>query len=150
DGGTKWTDITPVVSLATNGSSSGLLRGIAVSPNDPNTAYAVVSAFTFGNKGEVWQLTSTDGKTWTPTDLTGTGLPNVPVDSIVLVPSVNAVVVGTDVGVYATAAVNGSSTVWGRVAGGLPNVQAVDLATQTYSDTGTIVAVGTHGRGVWE
>jgi hypothetical protein len=153
DGGSTWTDITPAIALAGGvkvNFTQGVFRGLAVSPTDPNTAYVTVSDFTTGNVGEVWQLSSTDGKKWTSTDITGKGLPNVPVDSIVLVPSVNAVVVGTDVGVYATGTVSGAKTVWTRVGSGMPNVQVVDLQTATYTDTGTIVAAGTHGRGVWE
>jgi hypothetical protein len=164
DSGSTWTDITPAIPFAGafRFSSGGLFQGIFVSPTDANTAYAVTSAFTTGDVGRVWQLTSKDGKSWTSTDFTGTGLPTVPqspgpgvlgvpINSILFLPAENTFVVGTDVGVYFTNKVAGGATVWSRLATGFPNVQVTDLQTRSYPDTGgDMLAAGTHGRGLWE
>ncbi len=139
-----WTTITP---RAGGVVSAGPFPGIAVNPNDSRTAYVVVGAFTNGGTGEVWQTTD-GGANWT--DITGSGLPNLPVQSITLFPPTSVVFVGTDAGVFATNQVQGASTQWVDYSGGLPNAQVVDLEPAFLSTTQPVLAAATHGRGVYE
>jgi hypothetical protein len=140
--GGSWTTITPP-------GSSGTATSIAADPNNGNTAYVVYANFvspgSTGN-GQVFQTTN-GGTSWT--NIGGTTFPDFPARSVIVVPNSSLVAVGTDVGVYATSSVNGTNTVWSRLASGLPDAQAVDLEAATIQGQ-TILAVGTHGRGMWE
>jgi hypothetical protein len=138
-----WTNITPPFSLASKLNTS-LVRAIAVDPSNSQIAYVTLSTFTVGGT-QVYETTD-GGTTWT--DITG-NLPPIPVWSVALLPSFGEIVVGTDVGVYATGAINGSNTQWYRFGAGLPNAQVVALETATYNGT-TVLAASTHGRGLWE
>ncbi len=114
-------------------------NSLAVDPNNPGTAYAVVADYT-GGGGHVFKTTNF-GASWT--DISN-GLRDSPADSVAVSADGTTVYVGTDVGVYATA--DGGST-WNPVGTGLPNVQVVDLEVVP---TLNILAAGTHGRGLWE
>jgi hypothetical protein len=61
-----------------------------------------------------------------------------------LYPGTNTLYIGNDQGVYVSNNLGGSWTILGT---GLPNARAVDLELNT---TLGILAVGTHGRGMWE
>jgi hypothetical protein len=136
--------------------SAGPFNGIYVDPTASGKAFVVVSAN--GSTGKVWETLDT-GATWT--DITGSGLPNVPINSVIQVPVAGLTIVGTDVGVYATSQPLGTTltpsggvyranTQWFRLGGfSLPNVQVVDLETANYQGT-QVLAAGTHGRGMWE
>ena len=120
--------------------------GLAVDPANPRIAYVVRNEFTAAGTagGHVFETTN-DGATWT--DISG-NLPNFPVNSIVLDPrgtsGSHVIYVGTDVGLYASA--DGGAT-WQRYGSGLPNVQVTDIEIAPQLN---ILAVGTHGRGMYE
>lgn len=147
DNGQTWSARTPPVSFAGEFAPSSRFLGLAIDPSDANTAYVATSIFTSNGKGEVWQTTD-GGKNWV--NITGSGLPNGPVNTIALLPVQHGIYVGTDVGVYGTSTANGASTAWSRVGGGLPNVRVADLETATYPGQQAILAAATYGRGLWE
>jgi hypothetical protein len=113
---------------------------LAVDPTNDQVAYIVRNAFTAGTGGHVFK-TVNGGVTWT--DISG-NLPNIPSNSIVLDPRNGTIFIGTDAGVYAS--LDGGST-WSRFGNGMANAQVVDMVLNTTTD---ILAVGTHGRGMWE
>jgi hypothetical protein len=143
DGGTTWKNISPTFTLHDGVSSSHPILGIAVDPTNSQTAYVVIDTFTQNGSQRVFQTTN-GGTSWT--DITG-NLPAFPVASVALIPSQNEVLVGTDVGVYATTKVNGSSTQWSRFQSGLPNARVTGLA---FDSKNNILAASTFGRGGWE
>jgi hypothetical protein len=113
---------------------------------DPaNAAHVVVVYGAFsrrwiagGGVGHVFE-SNDGGKTWT--DRSG-DLPDAPVNRVVLFQG--HLVVGTDVGVFATPAA--SPGAWARVGSGLPNASTNDLAV---SPDGSQLLAFTHGRGIW-
>ncbi len=124
---------------------------IAVSPADPgDIALTFSSSNTHTYAVPPMVETGAVSLTGTPsaafTDVTG----NLPdgVASNADVFDGTALVVATDVGVFATSSsdLNGASTSWSAVGGGLPNVQVLGL---TLDAAGNLYAA-THGRGVWE
>ncbi|HZT72755.1 MAG TPA: hypothetical protein VE996_03810 [Terriglobales bacterium] len=137
-----WTDLT-AAPLPTNGSLP--FGGIAVSPDDPNTAYLGVLGFVSGSSfGHVYK-TADGGATWT--DITG-NLPDSPVNWILVDPEIpNDVYVATDVGVFVITdgGSAGSAEIWQQLGNGLPNVAVLQLTM----DPSRNVIAATHGRGAW-
>jgi hypothetical protein len=141
---------------------AGGITSVTVDPSNSSVLYITTGNFA-GSK--VWR--STDfGQTWT--DLTGTAgagaLPNLPVQSMALDPNLLAgpsdddLYVGNDTGVWKLTNPTGGPFVWSKVGrltdpitgattDTLPNAQALDLSINTSLG---ILAVGTHGRGMWE
>ncbi|HXE71870.1 MAG TPA: hypothetical protein VNO81_04335, partial [Candidatus Nitrosotenuis sp.] len=116
--------------------------GLAVHPADPATALACLAAFDTGHVfrtqdgGQTWQDISSD-------------LPNVPhYDAVIVadVPSQPVYFVSNDLGVYFSTDQGAS---WSPFGTGLPVVPVVDLERATYGPV-SVLAAGTHGRGMWE
>jgi hypothetical protein len=142
DDGNSW-NVSPLSTIFNAFPPQAVSLDIAADPNDPtgDTVYVVSNALRGGNH----VFMSTDGGA-TFTDITG-NLPDVPADAITLVTNPNMIVVGTDVGVYATQLANGSSTQWFTLGGNFPHAQVTNF---DWDPTHQILAVGTHGRGMWE
>jgi hypothetical protein len=140
DNGINWTDITPP-------GATGQFRGIAVDPTDSEHAWVTANGNFTGGTDHVFETTD-GGATWD--DISG-NLPDSPADSVIYFQPTDMLFVGTDVGVYATTASDtaGPLTDWTRFGGGLPNAQSVSLEAADIN-TQNILAVGTHGRGMWE
>jgi photosystem II stability/assembly factor-like uncharacterized protein len=122
------------------------VRAVLVHPTDPATAYVVRDRF---GGGHVFRTTD-GGLTWT--DISGSNLdpsrrlPDLPAYSMAidmrLTP--NILYVGNDNGVYVS---TDEGSTWSRFQTGLPNAQVVDLKL---NPTTNLLAVATHGRGVWQ
>jgi photosystem II stability/assembly factor-like uncharacterized protein len=112
---------------------------LVVDPTDSQSAYAVRDRL---GGGHVFR-TGDGGQSWT--DISG-DLPDLPAHALALDPRVtpNTLYLGTDNGVYGSG--DGGSQ-WAPVGAGLPNALVSQLQLST--DLG-LLAVGTHGRGVWE
>jgi hypothetical protein len=80
------------------------------------------------------------GGTWT--DISG-NLPDVPVNASIVWH--HRLVVGTDIGVFATSAASPGS--WTRLGSGLPATPVVSLASPANQG---FLLVATHGRGLWK
>jgi hypothetical protein len=114
---------------------------LEVDPANSQIAYAVRDRFNNGsNSGHVFRTTD-GGQTWT--DISS-NLPDLPTNTVALFPGTSTLYVGNDQGVYVSKNLGGS---WSRFGTGLPDARAVDLELNT---TLGILAVGTHGRGMWE
>ena len=122
---------------------AGFVSWLTFDPSDENVAYATYT--TFGGT-HVWKSTDA-GASWTGIDGSGdTGLPDVPVHSIVVDPVNSATLyIGTDVGVFVSLDGGGS---WMRENTGFANVATESLAIGTVGQVSTLFAF-THGRGVW-
>jgi hypothetical protein len=115
--------------------------GFAIHPTKPNTVYVTFSTFDTTNM-KVYR-TEDGGNNWT--NISGNGLPKVPVNCIAYEASANnALYIGTDLGVYYK---NDSLPDWIPFNNYLPNVIVTDL-TIAYG-AGKIRAA-TFGRGLWE
>jgi hypothetical protein len=131
---TDWPSVQP---------RTGFVSWLAFDPGDPNVAYATYS--TFGGN-HVWKSTDA-GASWTGIDGAGdTGIPDVPVHTIVVDPSNGQVLyVGTDIGVFVS--LNGGST-WARENTGFANTVVESLSISSFGSNLALFAF-THGRGAW-
>lgn len=133
DGGNTWINIKP-------GLPNYNISDIVISANNPEKLWVTFSQYSANNK--VF-LSIDGGMSWV--NVTGSGLPNLPVNCIVNQHQTNdALYVGTDVGVYYKDA---NTATWAPFMNGLPNVIVSEL--EIHYGTGKIRAA-TFGRGVWE
>ena len=118
---------------------SATVSSLAFDPLDPNLLY--VTYATFGGV-HLWKSTN-GGATWADADGAGaTGIPDVPVHSVVVDPTNAArIYAGTDVGVFVSL---NSGTTWAKENTGFPNV-----ITERLVASGANLYAFTHGRGAW-
>ena len=124
-------------------SLSNSITYIAVKNDDPSTVWFTVGGYTSGQK--VYQSVD-GGSNWTEI---GTGLPNLPIMSIVQYKKAtdrNVLFVGTDLGVY----VKDGTNDWASYSTGLPSVVVTELEIYYASSGADILRAGTFGRGLWE
>ena len=117
-----------------------------------NTAYVGIMGF-LGTGTHIWKTTDAGGS-WTAFGSTANGLPDAPVNALLVDASVfpSLIYAGTDVGVFVSST---NSPLWTEVgpaldqAGYLPNVAVLTL--QLFNSGGVKkLRVGTYGRGIWE
>jgi hypothetical protein len=130
-----------VQSLSFPGTGTGsAVIDIAIDPDDANTAFVV-------NTVRVFRTTNA-GITWT--DVTGNFQSFVPSTPRAIVyaatPAGDAVIVGTQNGIYFATAATGFTS-WQRLGNGLPTVPVFDL---DYDRGDDLLVAGTVGRGAWK
>lgn len=133
-----------------------MVTSIAVDPE--NVDNVVVTLGNYGNDNFVYRSTDATADEPTFTSIQG-NLPKMPVySSLVVLEHSNIILLGTEMGVYATDDVNAGE--WGTVANGMGNVPVTDLYQQiiskpffagqpTVKDKGAIYAAS-YGRGVFK
>jgi hypothetical protein len=114
------------------------VAGIAVDPNDPNSAFVIDLANVY--------RTSDGGATWTKVSGNLASYEPDILRSVTYSPDINggSVLVGSNAGVFAAAGPDYSN--WSRLGSGLPNVPVYRLQ---WSPQDQILLAGTHGRGAW-
>ena len=133
DAGQSWTYIKP-------GLANYNMTDITVSNNDADRAWVTFSDY--NNVHKVYE-TNDAGSSWT--NISGSNLPNLPVNCIVYQGGTeDDLYIGTDIGVYYK---NKNMSEWIPFNNGLPNVIVKEL--EIHYDEGTISAA-TFGRGVWK
>lgn len=118
------------------GMTSGNVSDIKVEPKNPNILWVTYSGY---GSTKVRKFNRTTN-TWTNHN---TGIPNVPVNCIVIDSSNNTKYVGTDIGVYY---LDTTMTTWQKYADSLPVVEVTDLAINYTSKQ---LWAATYGRGMW-
>ncbi|HEX8493986.1 MAG TPA: hypothetical protein VF658_14160 [Pyrinomonadaceae bacterium] len=113
-----------------------MVRTLAVDPDNPNTVYAGLWA-----ASGTPRLRKLEGNNWVDTTM---GLPDANVNSIVINPANSKdIYVATDKGTYRSL---DAGARWFSITDGMPNAIAYDVVL---NQTGTMLYVFTHGRGVW-
>ena len=130
DSGVTWT-------TAITGLPNRAITQIIVDETDPATAYLTNSGF---GVPHVWR-TTTAGASWT--NISG-DLPNVPVNTLVLIPRSKDLYIGTDLGVFRS--IN-TGTSWVPFMEGFPNVAVFSLV---FNDRTRKLVAATHGRGIFQ
>jgi hypothetical protein len=117
------------------------------------TAYVGIMGFVGPTNAHVWKTTNA-GQTWSAFGNVGSGLPDAPVNALLVDAAAGLVYAGTDVGVFVSP--TGTAT-WTEVgpspssgtSGYLPNVPV--SAIRMFNSGGTKkLRVSTYGRGLWE
>ncbi|GAA2528411.1 WD40/YVTN/BNR-like repeat-containing protein [Pilimelia columellifera] len=134
--GQGWTEITA-------GLPQRWITRVAVDPTDAERAYVTLSGFTVDDHASHVFETTNGGRSWRNIS---TGLPNAPVNDVVVDPADRKrLYVATDVGVFTAASAGGE---WTPAGAGLPNVPVFDLETTT-SGGRTLVTAATFGLGIY-
>lgn len=129
NGGTTWTQQTGL---------SSVIMGIEVHPTDPKKIYVAIGGYSGGQK--VLQVSN-----GVVTNITGSGLPNVPCNSVVYQRgTTNRLYAGTDLGVFFS---DEGSGFWQPYGTGMP---AALISAMRLIPTSNILRVSTYGRGIWE
>jgi hypothetical protein len=159
-GGEVWVTTGAGVALMANATQNVNPNGyaiatVAMDPSDAsgNTAYVGIMGFSTASypTSHVWK-TSNAGGSWT--DWTGTGLPDNPVNSLLVDPFAGQIYAGTDVGVFVSSTATASWVEVGPppgagVTGFLPDAPVTALQLfEPNPGTKTLVA-STYGRGIW-
>ena len=143
-GSSTLTDVT-CACFPLNAFGQGSFVGRAViDPNSQNTAYVTFSDYGLPAGQHVFKTTNLDAATpaWT---LAGSGIPDVPVNALVVDPAnSNRLFAGTDIGVYTST--DGGGT-WAPFGSGLPRVAVFGMVIQNQN---RFLRIATHGRGMWE
>ena len=159
-GGEVWVTMAAGVSLMSNvaqnvNPNGYAISSVAIDKSDAtgNTAYIGIMGFSTPSypTPHVWKTTNA-GTSWA--DWSGTGLPDAPVNALLVDVQAGQIYAGTDVGVFVSSTSTASWVEVGPtpglgVSGFLPNapVSALQLFSPD-SGTKTLVA-STYGRGVW-
>jgi FG-GAP-like repeat len=146
------TGATTMVNLdAGNTVPNTFITRAIIDPNDttaPYTAYVTLNAYGLAAGAHVYKTTNLadSGTTWT---LSGTGIPDVPTNTIVVDPqNSNNLYAGTDIGVYRSTNAGAS---WQPFSEGLPRVAVFDMEFQARNDPSIrVLRIATHGRGIWQ
>ncbi len=136
NGGTTWTNITGTLPVGTAN-----IRNITISNTDPLKVWVVFSGYNAATK--VFKTTD-GGATWT--NVFSTGLPNIPINTIIYRNNSanDEVYIGADIGVYV---IDNTLSAWVPFFTGLARCTVTDL--EIYYPTGRLRAA-TYGRGTWE
>ena len=119
--------------------NENMITGIAIHPTKPETVFITFS----GYKSQQVYCTVNGGESWT--NISGTGLPQLPVNCIAYEEDTkDALYIGTDAGVFYK---DSQMTEWIPFNKNMPNVMISDLSIEY--GTGKIRAA-TYGRGLWE
>jgi PKD repeat protein len=126
--------------IAVTGMPSGSVSCIAI--QDGNDNHLLVTYSNYG-MNSVWETTN-GGTSWTSVE---GNLPDMPVRWALFNPNnASQAIIATEIGVWSTDLLNGTSTVWGPSNNGLANVRT-DMLQIRSSDK--IVIAATHGRGLY-
>ena len=129
--------------LSPSGSGTGSVSCIAVDPSSED--HILVSYFNYGYPS-VYETKNATAATpvWT---LVEGNLPDMPVRWAMFYPGATTkAIIATELGVWSTDLLNGSSTVWSPSNSGLANVEVDMLKFRTSDRT---LAAATHGRGLF-
>ena len=159
-GGEVWVTTNAATTLMSNVTGSINPQGytissVAIDSSDGTgqTAYVGIMGFLGTTSPHVWKTTNA-GQTWSAFGNVGSGLPDAPVNSLLVDPGSGLIYAGTDVGVFASPM--GAAT-WSEVgpapssgtSGYLPNAPVSALRMFTSGGTKKL-RVSTYGRGLWE
>ncbi len=129
NGGTSWTQQSDL---------SGVIMGIEVHPTDPKLIYVAIGGFNGGQK--VLQVSN-----GTVSNISGSGLPNVPCNGIVYQRGTpNRLFAATDLGVFTS---DEGSGFWRKYGTGLPAAPVSGMRLNPVTKT---LRISTFGRGMWE
>lgn len=130
---------------ATNLTGAGMpgsnVSCVAVGTDDNNL---MATYSNYGAVNHIW-VSTTGGGSGGWTNITG-NFPDIPVRWAIFYPDDNTkAIIATEMGVYETSSINGSSTVWTQD----PSFPIVRTDMLKYRKSDGTVAAATHGRGLW-
>ncbi len=137
-----------LVNVTPAGAPTRVIGRVAFDPNNASVAYIGFSGFfngAFANNQHIYKTTNFDTTGTTTWTAVGNGLPDTPINAIMVDPAnSNTVFAGTDIGVYRS--IDGGIN-WLPFNTGMPKIAVFDMAIQ---NANRLLRVATHGRGIWE
>jgi photosystem II stability/assembly factor-like uncharacterized protein len=134
NGGTTWNDLSATL-------PNRWVTSIAASPFTENEVYVTYSGYRFGEQsGHVYRSVDR-GQTWSLID---GNLPEVPVNDIIVSPTLGHLYLATDIGVFISEDEGGN---WELLGAELPNVVVNDL---DYHAPSRSLLAGTYGRSLYK
>ena len=137
-------DITPA-----GASSSSIVSGISVNPEDDNEVLVVYSNYGITN---IFHTTDANAATptWTAVEGSTTAVQLASIRSCAIIndPSGDLYFIGTSTGVYCTSTINGASTVWGKV--GTDEIGYAVASGMRVRTSDNNMVIGTHGNGMYQ
>ncbi len=132
--------LTPTATVISTGLPAAYIACIEVQTGNDN--HIIVTYTNYGTNS-IWE-TINGGTTWTSVE---GNLPDMPVRWALFNPNnTDQLMIATELGVWSTDDLNGTSTIWGSSNTGLANVR-VDMLQLRQSDK--LVIAATHGRGLY-
>ena len=117
---------------------------VAIDPTNSNIAYVCLNGFGLATGQHIWKTTNllSGSPSWS---LAGTGIPDVPVNAMVIDPAnTQTLYAGTDIGVFQST--DGGAN-WQPFSTGLPRVAVFGIDIQPLH---RVLRIATHGKGMWE
>ncbi len=135
-------------------STGRYVAGLGVNPNNPGDV--VIALAQYGESDHVYRTTTADtdagvaNSIGTFQNITG-DLPDMPVyDAVIDAYDDNNIVIGTELGTWATDAGNTTSPTWTPVNTGMASVATLTVRQQPlYEDGCNLIYAGTYGRGIF-
>jgi len=123
----------------------GFISAVALSPTDPNTVFIAYSTFnSLSTDNHVYKSVDS-GRSWTGIDGGGVGIPDIPVNSLVVDPQTAVIYAGSDVGVFLST--DGGAS-WAHDGAAFPQTIINALGIDRSSGAAYLWAF-TFGRGIW-
>ncbi len=144
--GTVWatnTGSSTLTSMTLTGAPAAAVQRVYIDPLNKNVAYVCFGGYGVTAGQHIWKTSNLN--TVTPTwAASGTGIPDVPVNSFTSDPGNSSILyAGTDIGVYSS---TDAGATWSSFSSGLPIVPVFDMAVHPVSHN---LRIATHGRGLW-
>ncbi|MES2775111.1 MAG: T9SS type A sorting domain-containing protein [Bacteroidota bacterium] len=136
-----------LVNITPAGAPTTPVTRVYIDPVNSNIAYACYAGYGLAAGQHIYKTTNLNladagTTTWT---VSGTGLPDVPVNCIISDAfNANVLFCGTDIGVFVSTNAGAS---WASFSAGLPVTPVFDIAIHPVTKN---LRIATHGRGFWE
>lgn len=134
------TNLPVGTNITGTGMPTTIVSSIAIGTNDNN----LIATYSNYGSAHIW-VSTTGGGSGGWTNISG-NLPDIPVRWAMFYPYDNTkAIIATEMGVYETSLINGSSTVWTSD----PSFPTVLTAMLQYRRSDNTIVAATHGRGLW-
>lgn len=137
------TGSSTLVNITPAGAPAQAVQRVAIDPTNKNVAYVCYGGYGVTAGQHIWKTINLNNitPTWSAS---GTGVPDVPVNSMAIDPINSSVMYcGTDIGVYSSIDAGAN---WSSFSAGLPVTPVFDMAVHPVSRG---IRISTHGRGMW-
>jgi hypothetical protein len=133
------------VQISSSAFSGRVVTSVNVNPSNPN--HVILTLGGYGNNSYILESTNALDASPTFSNITG-NLPSMPVyDAVIDVDDENRIIIGTDLGIWAT---ENGGTSWEEANDGMARVPVFEIRGYEWRPwEGMVMYIGTHGRGYY-